>query len=392
MRIPRQLLFVPIALFAARCGTDPGSVGTPSDSSTTGNDLLGINPESFDMANPQQADLGPPPPGLIVPVAGVSVTTLAGSSVPGAQDGIGAAAHFENPVGVALTATSDLYVTEYDGARVRKLTRDGKSSLLTSQKGMVGCFAVMVAAPDHLIVQTDFDMTGVKNDSSGTLWTVSTATGIAVPVLAGMGRPRGLAAGTGSDILIADTRRHTVSRWASGSQQMTGIAGATDISGDIDGAGASARFSSPLGVTRLSDGSLLVADSGNHCVRRVAPDGTVSTFAGDGVRGLNDGPRATARFDRPIALASDSAGNVYVSDQGSNHRIRRILANGGVDTFAGNGVAGFADGQGPDAAFYGQEGMALEVTTTNTIVYLADGNAGDGTNYHRIRKLTGPIP
>ena len=332
---------------------------------------------------------GPP---VVHGVDGVRVTTLAGSSTSGSQDGVGAGALFDNPVGVALDGSGALYVTEYDGARVRKVTSAGVTSLVTSQKEFVGPFAIVVAAPDHLLVQTDFDTSGIKTaDTSGTLWNIPFATGVARPFVPGLGRPRGLVPGSGTDVFVVDARRHTVSRL--GAQgQLTLIAGATDIPGYVDGAGASARFNTPLGVARTANGDLLIADSENHCLRRVGADGTVTTFAGDGTRGMIDGPAAQARFDRPIALAIDAGGNVYVSDQGINHRIRRVSAAGEVATFAGNGTAGFADGDGADAAFYGQEGMTIDLTQTGVVLYLADGNAGDGSAHHRLRKLVGPTP
>jgi DNA-binding beta-propeller fold protein YncE len=86
-------------------------------------------------------------------------------------------------------------------------------------------------------------------------------------------------------------------------------------------------------------------------------------------------------------VAVDAAGNIYVSDVG-NHRIRRITKAGQVETIAGDGVAGFADGSGEAARFYGQEGIA--VTPDGSAIYVADGNGGEVGAYHRVRRIDLP--
>ncbi len=91
-------------------------------------------------------------------------------------------------------------------------------------------------------------------------------------------------------------------------------------------------------------------------IRRVEMGGGVTTFAGDGSPGVNDGPKLGAEFNGPRDVAVDASGVVYVSD-GGNHRIRRILTDGTVETLAGDGNAGFYDGPGQGAEFYGQEGI-----------------------------------
>jgi DNA-binding beta-propeller fold protein YncE len=95
----------------------------------------------------------------------------------------------------------------------------------------------------------------------------------------------------------------------------------------------------------------------------------------------------SARFMGPRGLASDASGAVYVSDD-VDHRIRRIDADGIVTTLAGTGTAGFADGPGNLAQFYGQEGIA--VTADGRTVYVADGTGGSETPvpYQRIRQIT----
>jgi len=107
---------------------------------------------------------------------------------------------------------------------------------------------------------------------------------------------------------------------------------------------------------------------------------------GDG-RGSVDAPRTTSRFDAPKAVAVDAAGEVFVSDAGG-HRIRRVAVDGTVETVAGDGIAGFPDGPGAQAEFYGQEGIA--VSADGKTVWVTDGNNGDGAAHHRIRLITLP--
>jgi DNA-binding beta-propeller fold protein YncE len=355
-----------------------------SGCTTTGGDVT----ISFDdLAGP--GDGGAPPGDLALvvethQVAGVAVTTLAGSDVAGSADGTGATAQFSNPVSVALDANGLLWVAEYDGNRIRTVTAEGDAAtVFAGETGFAGPFGLLPRASGQVLVQTDFDPTGVKDVSTGTLWTLSA--GAVTPLLGGMGRPRGLAP-LDAYVVIADHTRETLSLLdASGAiHPLTGVDGQVGLA---DGPPAIARFNSPIGVAALPDGKVVVADSDNHCLRVVAADGTVTTLAGDGNRGVIDGPRTQARFVRPIAVAADASGVIYVSDQGDAHRIRRVIL-GQVETIAGDGNAGFADGAGDQARFYGQEGIA--VTPDGHTVYVADGNAGDGSAYHRIRVLIIP--
>jgi DNA-binding beta-propeller fold protein YncE len=100
-----------------------------------------------------------------------------------------------------------------------------------------------------------------------------------------------------------------------------------------------------------------------------------------------DGARASSRFVAPQALAADNTGAILVSDVDA-HRIRRIASDGTVSTVAGNGTAGFADGSGQNAAFFGQEGLA--VSADGKTIYVADGTGGSETPvpYQRLRKIT----
>ncbi|WP_342114890.1 NHL repeat-containing protein [Pseudoduganella sp. OTU4001] len=125
-----------------------------------------------------------------------------------------------------------------------------------------------------------------------------------------------------------------------------------------DGAGASASFNTPSGVALDKQGNLYVADTGNHVIRKVAPDGTVSTLAGSGVAGFADGQGAQAQFNGPVGVAVDSGGVVYVADT-YNDRVRRISPGGEVSTLAGTGRPGLADGTWDVAQFDTPCGIAV---------------------------------
>src|SRR5690606_8083824 len=103
-----------------------------------------------------------------------------------------------------------------------------------------------------------------------------------------------------------------------------------------------ARFHTPSGLARGMDGTVYVADTGNHAIRRIGVDGQVTTLAG-GERGFVDGPAAQARFDAPMGVAVDAAGNVYVADTW-NDRIRVIGVDGNVRTLAGDAGPAHVDG------------------------------------------------
>jgi len=140
------------------------------------------------------------------------------------------------------------------------------------------------------------------------------------------------------------------------------------VGGLRDGAGAQARFADPYALAVDAHGVAYIADAGdNNRIRRVYPDGRVDTLAGTG-EGWRDGPGVQAQFHTPSGIALDAAGNVYVADTG-NHRIRRIGPDGVVSTLAGDGVAGFADGAAAQARFDAPMGVAVDATGR---VYVAD--------------------
>ncbi|HTJ85368.1 MAG TPA: hypothetical protein VL400_26805, partial [Polyangiaceae bacterium] len=327
-------------------------------------------------------------PDVVDDVPGVVVSTLAGSDMLGVADGSGAAAAFDNPANLLLVEPDTLYVADFDNGRVRVSTTDGDVSTLTNQVGFARPFGLAWTTSGDLVVETDFDENGLNaGPNGGTLWTVDAVSGVATPLVTMAGRPRGLVTLAGGMIAATDIVRHDVRLLDPSTGAMTPLAGLDACPGYVDAAGAAARFNRPYGSVVTPAGDLLVADQYNHVIRQIAPSGDVTTFAGDGVPDMIDGAIASARFNLPQDLAIDAAGNVYVADTG-NHRIRVIGVDGFVRTLAGDGVAGFADGAGASARFFGMEGV--EVAADGKTLYVADGTNGDPEPYHRLRKITVP--
>src|SRR5215813_8334598 len=121
-----------------------------------------------------------------------------------------------------------------------------------------------------------------------------------------------------------------------------------------------ATFADPFGVAVAPDGTVYVSDSGdNNRIRKITSEGKVETFAGNGQEAFADGPGLQAAFNTPSGLAIDASGNLYVADTGNN-RIRKITAQGMVSTIAGDGTAGYADGPASQAKFDGPVGVAVD--------------------------------
>ncbi len=156
------------------------------------------------------------------------------------------------------------------------------------------------------------------------------------------------------------------------------FAGSYYDSGSTDGLGSAARFNSPSGIARDRLGNLFLADTANHVIRRITPAGQVTTFAGvAGQAGLANGCDTEVRFNSPRGVAVDTLGFVYVADTG-NRVIRRITPEGKVSTFAGTGDSGSSDGPGSSATFMAPYGIAL---AADGVLYISDAEA------HTVRRI-----
>ena len=185
--------------------------------------------------------------------------------------------------------------------------------------------------------------------------------------------PVGLATDAAGNLYIADTDDHTIWK-VSPAHQKTLLAGSSGLPGATDAQGTNARFNSPGAIALDSAGNLVVADTGNHTIRRIAPDGTVTTLAGSsGLPGSVDGLGALARFNAPNGLAVAGSGAMYIADS-QNHTIRFMAVDGTVTTYVGSaGSPGLSNGAGALARFNQPTGLAL---APNGSLYVSDsGNS-----------------
>jgi len=185
--------------------------------------------------------------------------------------------------------------------------------------------------------------------------------------------PCGIAIDTAGNLYVADYSNHRI-RKITPAGNVTTLAGSTQ--GFTDGQGTTARFYNPTDIAIDTAGNLYVTDQGNHRIRKITPSGNVTTFAGNGTNGSVDGQGTAAQIGYPRGITIDTTGNLYVT---SNTRIRKITSAGNVTTLAGSGTEGFADGQGTAAQFKGCFGIVVDATGNLYVV--------DSYNY-RIRKIT----
>jgi len=327
------------------------------------------------------------------------LVTLAGSD-EGYADGPGAEAQFSGPVDVAVDAEGYVYVADSANHRIRKIAPDGTVTTLAGGD--------QVGSADGPALEATFSaLTGVALAASTVLYVADSVEADPHPMrvrlitpegmvttLAGGSQagykdgfgldalfksPASLAVDRAGNVYVADTNNHRIRR-ISPEGEVTTLAGppkAGYAAGYADGPAVEARFQSPRSVAVDEAGNVYVADTGNHCIRVISPDGRVATLAGAKEPGYVDGQGSGARFNFPSGLGVDAEGNLYVADT-ANHRIRKITPDGVVTTLAGSGEPGNADGPASEAQFRVPEGVAVD-PDGNVIV--AD------TGNHRIRKI-----
>ncbi|MFF1481357.1 RICIN domain-containing protein [Streptomyces sp. NPDC058301] len=266
------------------------------------------------------------------------ITTVAGTGDAGAagDDGPAVAARLDRPYGLALDSTGTLYFSDHNNHQVRKVTTDGRIRTVagTGTPGSRGEQGPAVSA---------------QLDS-----------------------PREVAVDRAGNLYIADSENHRIRKVTAdgqiGTVAGTGTAG---FSGD-DGLAAAAELNCPYGVAVDSTGNLYIADTDNHRVRQVTPDGQIRTIAGTGTPGFSgDGESAaTAQLNSPYGVAVDGAGDLYITDA-ENHRVRRVAGDGTISTVAGTGTDGFSGDDGPATSAQLNYPFGLAVDCVGAL-YIAD--------------------
>lgn len=322
----------------------------------------------------------------------MKVATLSGCADAGTTDGPRGTAYFANPVNMKLGASGLAYVTDFDSGLLRRVDTDGTVTTIVKQQGFQLPFGLLVHTNGFLIVETDDDDLGMHSGSTGTMWQVNPASGVAQVLIRDHGRPRGLALAPDGSIYTSDYVHHIIEHFdpANAAAGYTLVAGTMDVEGHVQSNGtAPATFGQPWDLVMDQNGDLLVAEFDNNVIRKVTPGGPdraiVSDFAGNGKAGHVDGPLATAEFNNPKGIVMDAAGDIFVSEAG-NHDVRKI-SNGMVTTIAGDGNAGYSDNDDPlMAELYGVEG--LDVSPDGSRLVVADGNNGDSMAFNRVRVIT----
>lgn len=306
------------------------------------------------------------------------VTTFAGSpGVADHVDGSAGVARFDQPNGLAFDGNGDLFVTDSGSETVRRITPSGQVSTVagspyvwgsTDGTGPVARFGSpygIALGPDgNFYVVEGFNLIR-KVTPSGVVTTVAGTVGLPAVWSDGTGPtarfnvPRGICQDGNGGMLVADTGNHVIRRLRLDGFCST-VMGRPPQPGGIDGIGLSARFDSPFGLTMDGTGNLFACDQGNSTIRLVTPEGVVSTFAGTaGANGSTNGTGSVARFFGPFGIARRIGGDFFVADT-FNYTIRRITPSAAVTTFAGTaGSLGTTDGTGAAARFSEPAGIAV---------------------------------
>jgi sugar lactone lactonase YvrE len=324
--------------------TFAGLAGTAGSTNATGTAARFNTPAGITMDGNSNLYVGDTYNHLLrkITTAGV-VTTLAGSaSAPGSANGTGSTARFDFPAGVSIDRSGNLFLADVGNHTIRSVTSAG---VVTTLAGLAG--------------------------SSGT----NNGTGNQ----ARFNFPNGAAVDNDGNVYVADSGNHTI-RKITAAGVVTTLAGSAGKAGTNNGTGAAARFNTPARVAVDGGGNVYVADSANHAIRIVTPAGAVTTLAGlPGSSGTNDGTGTLARFNQPFGVALDGTGNVFVADT-FNHTIRRIAPAGAVTTFAGlPGTSGSADGTSNVARFNNPGAVAIN---SGNELFVADYSGST------IRKIT----
>lgn len=326
-------------------------------------------------------------------IAAGTITTVGGGVAPPAS-AAALGAQLQYPEGLAIDANGNLYIAETGNHVVRKLATDGTLTLVAGNgtPGYSGDGGSATGAQLNSPAAVAIDPSGnlYISDSGNNVirevtpdHAISTFAGGGTGVCSGGGAaagvqlldPAGLAVDSQGDLYIADSGHGCVLEITPAGQVSTIAGGSAPVSdvflSDQTTANATTLYI-PQGVAVDSSGNVYIADTGNACVRKVKPDGTITVVAGSGAFGYSgDGGAATsAQLSAPWSVALGASGNLYIADT-MNERVRKVAADGSITTIAGNGTPGYS-GDG-DAGTSAQLNMPWSVAVdSNGDVYISD--------------------
>ena len=363
MKISTILLYV-VVVFAAiaslailftscnKGASAPGAPGSPGPSASTVSTFAGDGTDA-DLDGPLLSarfhtpiDVAVSPDGVVFvsdyngrrirKITGGQVSLLAGDGNWGSRNGARDVAEFKDPYRIGVDAAGNVYVLEQNNAHVRKITQNGDVS------DYAGTDVPGFKNGDLSVAQFALDMGGITFDAQGNMYIDDTFNGRIRKII-----PAG---------------------------QVSTFAGKGSV-GLVDGDTSVAEFQYADAILFDKQGNMYVADNGNFCIRKITPAGIVSRFAGTGMNGTADGGAGTAQFHYINDMVMDADGNIFLSDE---NRIRKVTPDGVVSSIAG-GEAGYVDGDGAKARFNYPAGMAID----------GEGNiyVADALN-NRVRKIS----
>ncbi|MFC8494136.1 RICIN domain-containing protein [Streptomyces sp. NPDC057235] len=350
------------------------------------------------MSTPQAADTGGEG---FVPL----IRTIAGTGTKGFKgDGEAAvSAQLDHGFGVAVDSAGTVYFTDHGNHRIRKVTVDGKVSTVAGSASGGKFSGENVPA---VSAQLNWPR-GLAVDGEGNLYiadgnnhrvrkvtpdgTITTVAGTGNPAFSGDGgtaasarlnTPYGVAVDEDGTLYIADCNNHRIRKVTPDGKISTITGSASAGSRGDNGAATSAQLNRPHDLAVDGAGTLYIADCNNHRIRKVTPDGTITTVAGAGTPGSDGdgGPATKARINLPTSVAVDSTGALYIAEYGG-HRIRKVTPDGTITTLAGTGTPGSGGDAGPADSAQLSNPISLAVDNVDTL-YIAEYSG------HRIRKIT----
>lgn len=332
--------------------------------------------------------------GLIETVAGTGTAGFSGDNGPATQ------ARLDNPRGLAAS-TAGVWIADTRNNRIRRVAPDGTITTVAgigrygfrgdggpaTEAWMVLPHGVALTPAGTFLVFDTYNARLREVNAAGVIQTVAgtgtpTSTGDGGPATAAtFNQPLGVAAGPGGVIYVSDSLSHRVRRIDPDGTILTVAGTGVGGYGGDGGPGVEAQLFYPAGLAVDTAGNLYIADQGNHRIRRLSPDGALARFAGTGEPGYggSGGLAISAKLRDPYGLAFDAAGNLYVAELG-NHRVRRIGTDGIIHDVAGTGESGFSGdgGVATQARLNHPQGVAADAAGN---LYIAD------SDNHRIRRV-----